>query len=74
MEFSLCRVKEGAAPTSKESVICEIVMSSGTRYKVRSFVRNAKLIEFNARLQSNLDLLVNRPEQEGYLAILMLPI
>ena len=49
-------------------------MSSGKIYKIRSFVKNAKLIEFNARLASNVDLLVNRPEEEGYLAIFMLPI
>lgn len=27
------------------SVICEICMRSGTTYKVRSFLKNAKLIE-----------------------------
>ena len=49
-------------------------MGSGTCYRVRSFVKNAKFVEFNTRLLTNFDLLVNRPEQEGYLAILMLPI
>ena len=56
-----------------QSVICEVVMASGKVYKIRSFVRNAKLIEQNTRLQSNIDLLVNKPEEEGYLGILMLP-
>ena len=49
-------------------------MNSGKVYKIRSFVKNAKMIEFNERLRSNIDLLVNKPEEEGYLAILMLPI
>ena len=56
-----------------QSVICEVVMAGGKVYKIRSFVRNAKLIEQNTRLQSNIDLLVNKPEEEGYLGILMLP-
>ena len=32
------------------SVVCEILMHSGVTYKIRSFLTNAKLIEFNDRL------------------------
>ena len=56
-----------------QSVICDVAMASGKVYKIRSFVKNAKLIEQNTRLQTNIDLLVNKPEEEGYLGILMLP-
>ena len=59
---------------SIQSVLCEIVMNSGKIFKIRSFVRNAKMIEFNTRLTTNIELLINKPEEEGYLAILMLPI
>ena len=59
---------------SIQSVLCEVVMSSGKIYKIRSFVKNAKMIEFNTRLSTNIELLINKPEEEGYLAILMLPI
>ena len=55
-------------------MLCEVRMASGKVYKIRSFTKNAKMIEFNARLATNIDLLVNKPEEEGYLAILMLPI
>ena len=65
---------EGASNLSMQSVLCEIRMASGKLYKIRSFCKNAKFIEFNARLDTNIDLLVNKPEEEGYLAILMMPI
>ena len=68
--------KKGAQNMSMQSIICEVGMVSGKVYKIRSFAKNAKMIEFNERLLSanNIDLLVSRPEEEGYLAILMLPI
>ena len=55
-------------------MLCEVVMESGHIYKVRSFIKNAKLIEFNDLLSGNVDLLAARPEQEGFIAIVMLPI
>ena len=51
----------GAAPMSKETVLCEIEMTSGKVYKVRSFIMNAKLIEFNSLLCSNPALLAAKP-------------
>ena len=59
---------------SMQSVLCEVVTASGKLYKIRSFVKNAKMIEFNVRLLNDIDLLVNSPEEHGYLAILMLPV
>mmetsp|Transcript_46708 Transcript_46708/g.61795 ORF Transcript_46708/g.61795 Transcript_46708/m.61795 type:complete len:96 (+) Transcript_46708:347-634(+) len=66
--------KKGAASLGRETVLCEVVMESGQVFKVRSFIKNAKLIEFNGRLKDNVDILASRPEQEGYLAIVMLPV
>ena len=71
--LTVCRI-EGAAVMSQESVICEVEMVSGRIHKIRSFVKNAKIIEQNTRVQQNVNLLVERPEHEGYLAILMLPV
>ena len=59
---------------SVNSVLCEVAMASGKVYKIRSFVKNAKMIEQNTRLSTNIELLVHKPEEEGYLGILMLPI
>ena len=49
-------------------------MQSGTTYKIRSFLKNAKLIEFNERLQDEVGIqnLVEKPESDGFLAIFML--
>ena len=42
--------KKGASNMSMQSVLCEVAMSSGKVYKIRSFAKNAKMIEFNERL------------------------
>ena len=57
-----------------KSIICEIIMESGTVYKIRSFLKNAKLIEFNENIQgeSGVPTLVKKPESDGFLAIFML--
>ena len=49
-------------------------MESGTVYKIRSFLKNAKLIEFNENIQgeSGVSTLANKPESDGFLAIFML--
>lgn len=49
-------------------------MESGTVYKIRSFLKNAKLIEFNENIQgeSGVPTLVKKPESDGFLAIFML--
>ena len=49
-------------------------MRSGTTYKIRSFLKNAKLIEHNERIQdpAGIQALVEKPEAEGFLAIIML--
>ena len=64
----------GAANLDMRSVICEICMRSGTTYKVRSFVKNAKLIEYNERIldKEGIQTLVEKPESDGFLAIIML--
>ena len=55
-------ILEGAALLSMQSVLCEVVMASGKTYKVRSFTKSAKLIEFNDKLAKDIDILVNKPE------------
>ena len=40
----------GAINLDIKSIICEIMMESGTVYKIRSFLKNAKLIEFNENI------------------------
>ena len=50
------------------TVICEIVTTKKT-YKIRSLIRGCKLIEVNDKLTA--ELLIKKPESDGYLAILM---
>ena len=49
-------------------------MESGVVYKIRSFLKNAKLIEFNENIQepAGIPTFVNKPESDGFLAIFML--
>ena len=54
------------------TVICEINSLSGKVYKVRSFLRGAKLIEVNERIVENIQLLIDKPESDGFLGIVML--
>ena len=53
------------------SVVCEVHMESEKVYKIRSFVKRAGLIEVNERLKENPQLLVEKPESDGFLAIMM---
>ena len=54
-----------------KSVLCEVVMKSGKVYKVRSLVNGVKLIELNDQLLTKPELLAEKPEEEGFLGILM---
>lgn len=54
-----------------KSVLCEVVMESGKVYKVRSLVNGVKLIELNDQLLTRPELLAEKPEEEGFLGILM---
>jgi len=60
--------KTGALTMDYATVICEIVTKSKT-YKIRSLIKGCKLIEVNEKLTA--ELLKNKPESEGYIAIIM---
>ena len=60
---------EGAITIEFASVICEVLTQSGKIYKIRAFMKNCKQIEYNDRLTP--ELLVTKPETDGYLAIFM---
>ena len=49
-------------------MICDVVTAAKV-YRIRAMIKNVKLIEFNDRLSP--ELLVNKTETEGFLAILM---
>ncbi len=59
---------EGAPNIDYSSLLCEIVTSKKV-YKIRALIRGCKMLEFNENI--NVDLLVKKPESEGFLAILM---
>ena len=61
-------ITEGAPVIDYSSVLCEIVTATKT-YKIRALVKGCKMLEFNENI--SVDLLVNKPESEGFLAILM---
>lgn len=61
----------GATNLTHETIICEVLTQSGKVYKIRSFIKNAKLIEINEPVSQNIDLLVSKPETDGFLAIFM---
>ena len=63
--------KSGAAKMDFFTIVCTIEMESGTTYKVRSFIKNVKMIEYNDRLVKMPELLADLPESDGFLAILM---
>ena len=49
-------------------MLCEIVTKNKT-YKIRALIKGCKMLEFNENI--SVELLVNKPESEGFLAILM---
>ena len=59
---------EGAPAIDYSSVLCEILTMSKT-YKIRALIKGCKMLEFNENI--SVDLLVRKPESEGFLAILM---
>jgi len=60
--------KKGAQYLLPESAICEATCTSGTKYTLYSCVKG-KLVEVNKELVSNPNLLLEKPETEGYLAV-----
>lgn len=62
--------KHGAQILQPSSVICFVECSDGTSYSISSCL-NGKLVEINDTLISNPKLLIERPQAEGYLAIVL---
>lgn len=62
--------KKGAQQLLPESVICEVTSSSGNIYSLYSCVKG-KLVEVNEELVCNSNLLLEKPETEGYLAVVL---
>eukprot|EP00347_Sterkiella_histriomuscorum_P018799 403344131 len=61
--------KSGAIKLDPRTMLCEIKCQDGTYYKIRSFVKNAQILEMNKRLCLNPQLLASKSESEGYIAI-----
>lgn len=62
--------KKGAQHLQPESIICEVTCSTGTKYTLYSCVKG-KLVEVNEELVSNPNLLLEKPETEGFLAVVL---
>jgi Glycine cleavage H-protein len=62
--------KHGAQILQPNSVICFVECSDGTNYSISSCL-NGKLVEINEAIVSNPNLLIERPQAEGYLAIVL---
>ncbi|KAJ7386362.1 hypothetical protein OS493_008483 [Desmophyllum pertusum] len=62
--------KKGAQHLQPDSLLCEVTCSSGTKYSLYSCVRG-KLVEVNEELVSKPHLMLEKPETEGYLAVVL---
>ncbi|XP_068676171.1 protein Abitram-like [Montipora foliosa] len=62
--------KKGAQHLLPESPICEVTTSSGDKYILYSCVKG-KLVEVNEELVSNPNIMLEKPETEGYLAVVL---
>uniref|UniRef100_A0A1B6G029 Protein Abitram n=1 Tax=Cuerna arida TaxID=1464854 RepID=A0A1B6G029_9HEMI len=65
--------KRGAQVLTPSSVIFFVECTDGSRYAIRSCVPG-KLVEVNEQLIENPNLLIERPTDKGYLAIVLPPI
>lgn len=62
--------KKGAQYLQPESLICEVTCSSGAKYSLYSCIKG-KLVEVNEELVSKPHLLLEKPETEGFLAVVL---
>lgn len=62
--------KRGAQALNVNSALCELSCSDDTKYIVRACI-GGKLIEVNFRLMKQPHLLTERPQAEGYIAIML---
>lgn len=62
--------KKGAQHLQPESLICEVTSSDGSKYSLYSCIRG-KLVEVNEKLVTNPQLLLEKPQTEGYLAVVL---
>jgi len=62
--------KKGAQYLLPESLICEVTCSNGAKYSLYSCIKG-KLVEVNEELVSKPHLLFEKPETEGYLAVVL---
>jgi hypothetical protein len=51
---------DGAAKMDTKTIVCEVTMESGKVYKLRSFLKNASILEFNDNITKNFDLLLDK--------------
>lgn len=62
--------KKGAQHLQPESLICEVISSDGSKYSLYSCIKG-KLVEVNEELVTKPQLLLEKPETEGYLAVVL---
>ncbi|XP_065053042.1 protein Abitram-like [Rhopilema esculentum] len=62
--------KRGGQQLEYSSVLCEVECASGSKYLLRSCIQG-KLIEINEELIENPQLLLESPENGGYIAIVL---
>jgi len=62
--------KKGAQNVNASSVLCIIRCEDNTEYRVKACVKG-KLIEVNENLVTNPQLLLHKPETEGYIAVVL---
>ncbi|KAK3913865.1 Protein Abitram [Frankliniella fusca] len=62
--------KHGAQTLNPMSVLCVVECEDGSKYTVRSCVYG-KLIEINENLVENPQLLLEKPDSDGYIAIVL---
>lgn len=62
--------KRGAQKLRKDSILCYIECSDGTKCPVYSCI-DGKLLEINDKLIVNPNLLKTKPDQDGYIALLL---
>ncbi|KAK3869873.1 hypothetical protein Pcinc_024852 [Petrolisthes cinctipes] len=65
--------KRGAQMIGPQSPVCIITCGDDTRYSIMAGV-HGKLVEVNERLLTNPSLVTERPDAEGYLAVVLPPL
>lgn len=61
--------KKGGKPLSEDTVLCAVECADGERYLIRSCVKG-KLLEVNTELVKRPELLTEKPDTDGFIAIM----